>query len=399
MQALHRGSTLQHRASAPAGYSQRKQRRWAHRGERRRTGRLRAPGSADASEVAQRLRLARHPHCTGTAESVCRGLLLLHPHPCLLGFLCRSRQVLLGPQPSVCRGQASSGDRRLHGHYCQKRICVWMENESEEMKQSQCRCQSVRKTCNKRRYINTFIECWQQPCIAKQSLFFSLDAYVKKRYVYLFCLQPLLLQLLKIMVLDALFSQISYLYKCLWILLIPIAAWPLCKHCGKQSILICIHKVKPSLAICGWALLCQSCWNRSQTKCHCASDARIEPDLWEWCASRRCHSARLRCCCSWAPVLSGLPLDWSPSPASVTVARWQKWSARKPMGSSERASTIFRMAPRSSSPTPACARKSLSLSHLVAFASRIPGGEAPDRRFSLSAIVADVWYLSNGERK
>lgn len=125
------------------------------------------------------------------------------------------------------------------------------------------------------------------------------------------------------------------------------------------------------------------------------------PDLCEWCASRRCHSARLRCCCSCAPVLSGLLFDWSASPhpavpVSVTEARWQKWSARNPMGSSDLASTIFRMAPRSSSPTPACERNSLSLSDLVTLPSDIPGGVAPDRRFSLSAIADDVSRRSNG---
>lgn len=172
--------------------------------------------------------------------------------------------------------------------------------------------------------------------------------------------------------------------------LFPITAWSLQEHWNKQSILMGIHSNYRLAWIYLARLYCDARLN---------GDARTDPDLWEWCASRRCHSARLRCCCSWAPVLSGLLPDWSPSPASVTVARWQKWSARKPIGSSERASTIFRMAPRSSSPTPACVRKSLSLSHLVAFTSRIPGGDAPERRFSLSAIVADVWYLSNGERK
>lgn len=126
----------------------------------------------------------------------------------------------------------------------------------------------------------------------------------------------------------------------------------------------------------------------------------FRPDLWEWCASRRCHSARLRCCCSCAPALIVPLLSWTPSPPpdvplSVTEARWQKWSARKPMGSSDRASTIFRMAPRSSSPTPACDRNSLSLSDLVALPSGIPGGVAPDRRFSLSAI-AEWWRDVSG---
>lgn len=124
-------------------------------------------------------------------------------------------------------------------------------------------------------------------------------------------------------------------------------------------------------------------------------------NLWEWCASRRCHSARLRCCCSCAPALSGPLFNWSPSPhpavpVSVTEARLQKWSAKNPMGSSDLASTIFRMAPRSSSPTPACDRKSLSLSDFVALPSGIPVRVTPDRRFSLSAIAVDVPCRSNG---
>lgn len=126
------------------------------------------------------------------------------------------------------------------------------------------------------------------------------------------------------------------------------------------------------------------------------------PNLCEWWAKRRCQSARFRRCCSWAP---GLLLGWStspqppavPPPVSVTEARWQKWSARKPIGSSDLASTIFRMAPRSSSPTPACERNSLSVSDFAARLSGIPGGVAPDRRFSLSAIAGDVTRVTATE--
>lgn len=127
-----------------------------------------------------------------------------------------------------------------------------------------------------------------------------------------------------------------------------------------------------------------------------------QTDLWEWCASRRCHSALFRCCCSCAHALTGPPFICSSSPhpaglLSVTEARLQKWSARNPMGSSDLASTIFRMAPRSSSPTPAWDRNSTSLSDLVALPADIPEGTAADRRFSLSAITdVDVPGRRNG---
>lgn len=125
-------------------------------------------------------------------------------------------------------------------------------------------------------------------------------------------------------------------------------------------------------------------------------------NLWEWCASRRCHRARLRCCCSLAPALSGPLFSWSASlphptvPLSVMEARLQKWSAKKPIGSSDLASTILRMAPRISSPTPACERNSLSLSDLLPLPSVTPGAITADRRFSLSAIDVDVPCRSNG---
>lgn len=126
------------------------------------------------------------------------------------------------------------------------------------------------------------------------------------------------------------------------------------------------------------------------------------PNLCEWWASRRCQSARLSRCCSCAP---GLLFGWSTSPqapavpplVSVTEARWQKWSARKPMGSSDLASTIFRMAPHSSSPTPACERNSLSASAFATLLSGSPGGVAPDRRFSLSAITGTVTWVAATE--
>lgn len=55
------------------------------------------------------------------------------------------------------------------------------------------------------------------------------------------------------------------------------------------------------------------------------------------------------------------------------------------------------MAPRSSSPTPACERNSLSVFDLAALLSGIPGGVAPDRRFSLSAIAGDVTCVAATE--
>lgn len=116
-QALRLGSRLRHKVSEPVGCSLRKLHTWAHRDERHHKGRPRGLDSGGVGVAGRKWRQGLHPHCTGTAESVCTSLLV----PLLwLGCQCRSHQTLQGLH--VYRDQWCSTSRRPHGRCCWRKI-------------------------------------------------------------------------------------------------------------------------------------------------------------------------------------------------------------------------------------------------------------------------------------